>query len=299
MTEALRKSGISVTAADGTQLYAIDCGPLESAKVPLLCLSGLTRNHRDFEPIIDVFGAGRRIIAPDYRGRGLSQHAVDPQTYRPDVELQDVILMLDHLKVERVAVIGTSRGGIIGMIMANTVGARMDGLMLVDIGPVLDVDGLKRIASYVGLKREFSSWKDAATHLAKNSVGFEGVSDEQWERAARRIFGERDGCPITEHDPALATTFPSLEALKQPLPDLWHLMAALNEMPCGLLHGVGSNLLMQDTVDAMKAAAPKLDVTRIAGRGHVPFLDETEAVAAIARWIAAVDNQVRRVRLPG
>jgi pimeloyl-ACP methyl ester carboxylesterase len=292
-----------VTAADGTRLYAMDCRAPESEKIPLLCLSGLTRNHRDFEPIFSEFGRSRRIIAPDYRGRGLSQHAIDPKSYRPQIELQDVVQLLDHLEVRRVAVIGTSRGGIIGMIMANMAQERMNGLLLVDIGPVIEVDGLKRIASYVGQKREFASWQEAALQLAATSAGFEDVSLEQWERVARRVFGERDGRPYTEHDPGLAATFPTVDALEniveKPMADLWHLMPALNNMPCGLIHGRGSNLLRLNTVNAMQVAVPAIAVTSIPGRGHVPFLDETESVAAIKLWLAAVDNQVRRVRLPG
>jgi pimeloyl-ACP methyl ester carboxylesterase len=299
VTSSAARRDVWITAADGTQLYAIECGPVQGDGVPVLCLAGLTRNHRDFEPVIAAFGGSRRIIAPDYRGRGQSQHAADPLSYRPDVELNDAILLLNHLNIERVAVIGTSRGGIIGMIMANTVPERLSGLLLVDIGPVLAVDGLKRIASYVGRRCEFDSWRDAARHQAESSIGFEGVSLEQWERVARRIYGERNGRPCTEHDPKLAMTFPTLEVLDSPLPDLWNLIPALNSLPCGLIHGTGSSLLKPDTVSAMQVALPKLDVTRLAGRGHVPFLDEAQSTAAIARWLAAVDDHVRRVRVPG
>jgi pimeloyl-ACP methyl ester carboxylesterase len=290
--EASHKRDVWITAADGTRLYAFDCGPVDSA-VPLLCLSGLTRNHRDFEPVFDVFSSDRRVIAPDYRGRGLSQHAADPKTYNPNIELQDALALLDHLQVPKVAVLGTSRGGIVGMVMANTVRDRMCGLMLNDVGPVLVVDGLRRIASYIGVKREFASWDEAAVHLAQNSAGFDGVSHAQWVVAAKRIFGATDNHPYTEHDPALAKSFPTVEALEKPLPDLWHLIPALNNMPCGLLHGAGSNLLSRDVVDAMKAALPALDVTSIEGRGHVPFLDEPECVSALRRWLATVDGSVR------
>ncbi len=293
MTEAAHKRDVWITAADGTRLYALDCGPVDSAQVPLLCLSGLTRNHRDFEPVFDVFSSGRRVIAPDYRGRGLSQHAADPKTYNPHVELQDALAMLDHLQVPKVAVLGTSRGGIVGIVMANTVRDRMCGLMLNDVGPVLVVDGLRRIASYIGVQREFASWDEAALHLAQSSAGFVDVSHDQWLMAAKRIFGGKNNRPYTEHDPALAKTFPTVEALETPLPDLWHLMPALNDLPCGLLHGAGSNLLSRDVVDAMKATLPALDVTSIEGRGHVPFLDEPESVSAVRRWLAAVDVSVR------
>jgi pimeloyl-ACP methyl ester carboxylesterase len=293
VTEALNKRDVWISAADGTRLYALDCGPTDSVLVPLLCLSGLTRNHRDFEPVVAEFCSTRRIITADYRGRGLSQHAADPKTYNPHVELQDALALLDHLQVPRVAVLGTSRGGIVGIVMANTVRDRMCGLMLNDVGPVLEVEGLRRIASYVGVSRKFASWEEAAQHLVKNSVGFEGVNHAQWVVAAKRIFGAKDDRPYTEHDPALAKTFPTVEALEKPLPDLWHLMPALNDMPCALLHGSGSNLLNRNIVDAMKAALPALDVTSVEGRGHVPFLDEAESVSAIGRWLGAVDDSVR------
>ncbi len=290
MTEACDKRDVWIAAADGTRLYALDCGAVDGAKVPLLCLSGLTRNHRDFEPVVAEFSLTRRIIAPDYRGRGLSQHAADPKSYNPHVELQDALALLDHLGVPKVAVLGTSRGGIVGIVMANAARERMCGLMLNDVGPVLEVEGLRRISSYVGVKREFASWDEAAQHLANSSVGFDGVDHAQWLVVAKRIFGAIENRPYTEHDPALAKTFPTVEALDKPLPDLWKLMPALNDMPCALLHGTGSNLLSRKVVGAMKDALPALDVTSVEGRGHVPFLDEVESIGAIRRWLAAVDG---------
>ncbi len=290
MTEAVAKRHVWISAADGTRLYALDCGPVNSVKVPLLCLSGLTRNHRDFEPVFERFAPDRRIVAPDYRGRGLSQHAVDPKSYNPHVELQDAFAILDHLGIPQVAVLGTSRGGIVGIVMANSARERICGLMLNDVGPVLEVEGLRRIAAYVGVKREFVSWDEAARHLASSSTGFAGVSHEQWLAVAHRIFGSTDNRPYTEHDPALAKIFPTVEALEKPLPDLWHLMPALKDLPCALLHGVGSNLLSRRIVDEMIVAVPALDVTSIEGRGHVPFLDEPESVSAIRRWLAVVDG---------
>ncbi len=121
-----------------------------SALTPLLCLPGLTRNSRDFETIAPWLAQKRRVITADFRGRGLSQYASDPASYRPDIELIDMIALLNFLKVDRVAVIGTSRGGIVGMLMAAFFRDRLAGLFLNDVGPELDTS---RFTPYTELSR--------------------------------------------------------------------------------------------------------------------------------------------------
>jgi pimeloyl-ACP methyl ester carboxylesterase len=277
-------------APDGTRLFAREVGPHRPDQVPLLCLPGLTRNSSDFEPVFEIFGTTRRVIAMDFRGRGKSDHAADPLTYRPDVELQDTLGFLDALRVERVAILGTSRGGIVGMLMAALAKNRMAGLFLNDIGCKLEAAGLLRIMGYVGTAQTYKSWNDVAKQTAQSAVGFSGVSPKLWMAVVKRIYRESDDGIVQSHDLALSQTLPSVQAVTEgKLPELWSLMSALSDLPFALLRGEGSDLLSVDTVARMAELVPDLVTTTVAGRGHVPFLDEPESVAAIQTWLERVD----------
>jgi pimeloyl-ACP methyl ester carboxylesterase len=259
--------------------------------MPLVCLPGLTRNSADFEPVFEQFGKTRQIIAMDFRGRGKSA-AADPASYRPDMELQDTLGFLDHLNINRFALLGTSRGGIVGLLMAATANARMAGLCLNDIGCKLEADGLLRIKSYVGSPRRYAGWDEAAAAISASSAGFDNVSPASWNRVARRIFKETPEGITHNHDLSLADNLPSEADVKAgKIAELWPLLAACNAMPFALLRGEGSDLLSQDTVLRMQAASPHLKATIVQHRGHVPFLDEPESVAALAAWLADIPDQ--------
>jgi len=233
----------------------------------------------------------RRVIAVDLRGRGRSAAAHDSQSYRPDVELADVIAVLDHLDVERVALLGTSRGGIIGMLMAALHPGRLAGLFLNDIGAALEPAGLRRIASYLGKPARYGSWPEAGAALAGISSGFSGVTDHEWQIAARRIFMETAGGIVPHYDLRLADTFPSAETIRAgEIAALWQLMPALARLPTAILRGENSDLLERATVVKMKELLPDLAATEVPGRGHVPFLDEPQSVHAISQWLARVDK---------
>ena len=130
MTDTSGYKSVHFHTDDGLRLFARDYSPSLSSLTPLLCLPGLTRNSKDFETISPWLAQTRRVIAPDFRGRGLSHYASDPASYRPDIELVDTIALLDFLKIDRVAVVGTSRGGIVGMLMAAFFRDRLAGLFL-------------------------------------------------------------------------------------------------------------------------------------------------------------------------
>src|SRR5438552_7460330 len=141
---------IRYISADGLSLYARDYGPVVGGKTPLLCLPGLTRNSADFEEVAERLAPTRRVVAPDFRGRGHSQYASDPKTYRPDVEMADTLLLMDQLGIQKAAIIGTSRGGIVAMLMAAKAKDRLAGICFNDIGPRIGKAGLLRIRSYLG-----------------------------------------------------------------------------------------------------------------------------------------------------
>lgn len=278
------------TAADGTQLFAREAGPVDSGLTPLLCLPGLTRNSLDFEPVFERFGKSRRVIAMDFRGRGQSAYAADPLTYRPDTELQDTLGFLDALRIERVAVLGTSRGGIVGMLMAALAKHRLAGLCLNDVGCKLEPVGLLRILDYVGKAQHYDTWNEAALQFANSAVGFSGVSPKQWLAVVKRIYRDSENGIVQNHDLALGLTLPTVQAvIDGKVPELWSLLPSLTEVPFALLRGEGSDLLSADTVARMANMVPDLVTTTVAARGHVPFLDEPESVAAIQTWLERVD----------
>ncbi len=280
------------SSADGLTLYARDYGPERGGPVPLLCLPGLTRNAKDFGTIAPRLAVSRRILCPDFRGRGRSQYAADPTTYRPEVELADTIALLDRLGVGRAAVIGTSRGGIVAMAMAAKHPERLAGILFNDIGPRIEPDGLLRIRSYLGRTPAFKSWAEAIAGLRKIHAGFGTLTDAEWLAFARRVFRDANGIPVADSDAALAVTFPTADDIAQgKVPELWSLFELTAGLPVTILRGANSDLLSEATVAAMLARHGSAEAVTVANRGHVPFLDEPEAFAAIERWLAIVDRR--------
>jgi pimeloyl-ACP methyl ester carboxylesterase len=277
-----------ITSADGLRLYARDYES-ENISTPVLCLSGLTRNVRDFEPLIAQAGGRRRFIAMDYRGRGRSQYASDPKTYRVDIEADDALALLGHLGIARAAIIGTSRGGLLAMTLAASAPDKVAGVLFNDIGPVIDKAGLLRIRSYLGKAPHFGSWSEAVDALKRTHAGFD-LSDGEWLAYAHRVYREEDGLPRIDYDPRLGETFPSAEEIeKAALPDLWPLFDLLKPLPCAVLRGEHSDLLSEATVTEMARRHGNLIVETVKNRGHVPFLDEPESLSAIKKWLARVD----------
>ena len=272
---------------DGLQLYARDYGPLGLASTPVLCLSGLTRNSKDAHVVGDRIGHGRRVVAPDYRGRGRSAYATDWATYRVDVELADAIALLDTLGLDKVAVIGTSRGGLVAMLMAAQHRHRLAGVLLNDIGPVLEPTGLLRIRRYLGKPLRFTTWPGAVAALKRTNPGFESLNEAQWLAFAHRVWRDEDGRPMLDYDSNLRRTFPTpAQILAGAAPPLWELMAALDGLPAAALRGEHSDLLSPATLARMAETIDGLDAVTVKDRGHAPFLDEPESAAAIDELLA-------------
>lgn len=277
-------------AADGVKLYARDY-PAGGNATPVVCLPGLTRNSRDFEALAPALAATRRVICPDFRGRGRSGRA-DPSTYRPDQELADTLKVLDELGLGRVAIVGTSRGGIVAMVMAARALDRIAGVCFNDIGPRIDRHGLLRISNYVGQPPAFADWDEAVATLKRSNPGFDSLSNAQWLTFARRVFRDENGLPRADHDPGLAVNFPRSADIKAgKVPELWGLFDLMGDIPSLVLRGEFSDLLSEETVADMTARHRALDAVTVAGRGHVPFLDEPESIDAIGRWLDQVDSR--------
>ncbi len=283
-------AGRRFTAEDGTPLYARDYGPADSALVPVVCLPGLTRNAKDFETTAPRLARSRRVICPDFRGRGMSGRA-NPSTYRPDQECADTLLVLDALGVERFGIIGTSRGGIVAMVMAARALPRIAGVVFNDIGPRIDKAGLIRIRSYLGTDAAFADWQAAVEALKFTTPGFETLSDAQWMAFARAVFRDIGGKPHTDYDAGLTANFPSVADIEAgKVPELWGLLDLMADVPSVVFRGEHSDLLSARTVEEMLAHHRRLVAVTVKDRGHVPFLDEPECTAAIDRWLAEMDG---------
>lgn len=265
-------------APDGVKLHYTS----EGQGTPLLCLAGLTRTGRDFDfvaPHLDMV----RLITLDYRGRGQSDWA-DPETYTPAHEATDALALLDHLGLRQAAILGTSRGGLIAMTLAATAKDRLLGVALNDVGPELNRAGLERIADYIGRRPSHKTLEALLLDWPDLAQGFTNVPKERFRQEIARLYTQGEtGLELT-YDPALRKGV--LAAMEADLPDLWPLFDLLGGLPLCALRGANSNLLTTTTFEAMRARRPDMIFAEVPDRGHVPYLDEPEALEALKAWIA-------------
>jgi pimeloyl-ACP methyl ester carboxylesterase len=260
--------------------------------LPVICLHGLTRNSRDFEVIAPRIAAlGRRVIAPDMRGRGKSANDPDPAHYVPAVYAQDVIALMQALEIPQAVFIGTSMGGIITMVVSALAPERVAASVLNDIGPTLSPEGVARIGSYVGHVVPHATWDDAAAAVrAINQGSYPDRADDAdfWAVFARRACHVRDDGQIEpDYDPHIALAFADVQ--DAPPADLTPLFVTLAQKPMLSVRGELSDLLSADTAAHMRALKPDIDAVTLARIGHAPLLDEPEAWDAVLDFLAKVD----------
>lgn len=259
----------------------------EGSGMPVLCLPGLTRNARDFDDLGAALGGRVRLIRLTFRGRGESDRDPEWQHYNVPVEARDVVEFLDHLGLPKVTIVGTSRGGLVAMMLAATVKDRLGGVLLNDIGPELAPAGLAAIMSYLGVPPKAKDFPAVAAALrARAGAAFPDVDEARWATLARRWFDDSDGAPVLNYDPNLRAPFDA--AAEQPAVDLWPLFDALGGLPLALVRGANSDLLSPESVAEMRRRRPDMIYAEVPNRGHVPFLDEPEAIAALDALLAEV-----------
>lgn len=268
------------SALDGVQLHYTDRGE----GLPVLALAGLTRNGTDFDYVAPHL-RGVRLIRLDYRGRGQSEWA-DPATYKVPVEAQDALALLDHLGLAAAAILGTSRGGIIGMGLAAHAADRVLGLALNDIGPVIAPEGLDVIRGYVGLNPREKTHAEAVAMRMKLLKGFEGVPTERWETEVAKNYRETSHGLEINYDPRLREAV--LADAGDLAPDLWSIFDAIGDIPLALIRGANSDIITADTAAEMRRRRPDMIHVDVPRRGHVPFLDEPEALDALTAWLDQV-----------
>ncbi|MEY2776859.1 MAG: hypothetical protein RLY30_957 [Pseudomonadota bacterium] len=268
----------SFYTSDGARLAYTD----EGEGLPLLCLAGLTRDSRDFDYLSHHLPDHVRLIRLDCRGRGRSSRT-GPQTYTVAHEASDVIALLDHLQIERAAILGSSRGGLLAMVLGASHPDRVLGVCLNDVGPVIERNGLERIATYVGVSPAVNTLEEIVERLPRASPGFHGVPETRWAEEAVRHFDECDGHLQLTYDPDIRIALQS--ALEGPAHDLWPIFDACRTLPAALIRAEHSDILSRETADEMRRRRPDLLSVEVLNRGHVPFLDEPEAVGLIRLWI--------------
>ena len=261
----------------------------EGAGTPLLCLSGLTRNSRDFDHMAAALDLEDvRLIRLDYRGRGKSEYDPNYPNYSIPVEARDAVELLNHLNLPKAVIVGTSRGGLIAMVLAATVKDRLAGVLLNDIGPELEREGMDKIKGYLGRDPNYQTYAEVIADLPKINQGvFDNVPLDRWEACAHRWWKETPEGLRIDYDPKLREAV--LEA--EPATDemMWSLFDALSGLPLALVRGANSDLLSQATADEMRNRRPDMAFTNVPDRGHVPFLDEPEALAALQTVLLKVD----------
>ncbi|MFZ5692003.1 MAG: alpha/beta fold hydrolase [Pseudomonadota bacterium] len=287
-----------VAAPDGLALHVRCYEPPEAdtERLAVLCLPGLTRNEADFEPLaLHLSGDAerpRRVFALDSRGRGRSGHDPDWRNYNPAVELGDVIAVMNELSLARAVFVGTSRGGILTMLMAAAQPERIAGALLNDIGPVIEPGGLMRIKGYVGRMRQPADLAEGAEILkGLFAAQFPNLSEADWLAWANRNWKQGPGGLVARYDPALAETLKDLTP-DQPIPDLWAQFDLLPQVPLMTIRGGLSDILSATTVDAMRARRPDMESIEIADQGHAPLLAEPEVTRRISEFVRRCDSAV-------
>lgn len=276
----------SWNSADGIKLHYRDyAGPHD--RPPILCIPGLTRNARDFEPVADRFAGEWRVIAVDLRGRGGSGHDPNPLNYSPPVYVADLMKLLDQLGIADAVFVGTSLGGLCTMILAASDNERIAGALLNDIGPQIEQAGIDRIASYVGQDTRYDSWDEAAAALARrNQAKFPHWGESEWARFARRVCREEGGTIRFDYDMRIADNFH--RAATQPQVDAWPYYRALDGRPVTVLRGELSDLLSAATAERMTTEIGDAELVTVPDVGHTPSFEEPESLAALERLLERV-----------
>ncbi|KQM18333.1 alpha/beta fold hydrolase [Novosphingobium sp. Leaf2] len=280
------------SSRDGLKLHfrdypgGTDTGATGSNALPVLCLHGLTRNARDFETLAErLSAAGRRVLCPDLRGRGDSEYARDSATYAPPQYVEDVLALIEQETLDRFVIVGTSLGGLMAMGMAAAMPGRIAGMVLNDVGPVLERVGLARIKDYVGQGRTFPTWVHAARGLEQSQgTAHPGQPLDFWIGMAKRVMTVAgNGRIVFDYDMKIAEPLLAMDPDAQL--DIWPVWQALDAVPVTVLRGALSDLLSQETLAEMLRRNPSAEGVVIPGVGHAPTLDEPESIAAVDRLL--------------
>lgn len=274
----------SLSSRDGLRLGALEwAAPGE--RTPVLCLPGISRTALDYVGLAARQRGARRVVALDHIGHGASERPAAMERYSVAWSVRDLTDAMAALHLHRVVLVGTSFGGILGMVLGVLRPASLAAVVLNDIGPELAPAGLDRVRDLIGRDPGFAEEAEAIAFLRANLPPM-ALDEAGWRAMARRTYARgEDGLLHPRWDTRIVQLFGG-EAAR--LTGLWPAFGALAHVPALLVHAEASALLTAETVRAMRAARPDLDVVSLPGIGHAPTLDEPAAAAAIDRFLAAI-----------
>ena len=269
------------------RLNYFDWGPRMHPK-RVVCVHGLTRQGRDFDELAKGLSKVRRIVCPDLVGRGRSGWLADKALYNLDTYASHMTGLLGHLGFEGIDWVGTSLGGLIGMRIASEQPGLIRRLILNDIGPELQFEGMKNIAEYVGGDPRFKRLGEVAEYLKQVHADFGALTDAQWsEMTTHSVMRATEGGYALHYDPGIGLPFKSIT---KPPPPAWSMWERI-DCPVLLLHGEKSRLLSAATAKRMATTGPKATVVEIKEVGHAPALMSEDQIAVIRDFVTAGDDE--------
>lgn len=280
------------TSQDGLKLFSRRLGPESGTRPPVLCLPGIARTTADFDDLAEHLAAlgDRTVWAFDYRGRGRSDYDPTWTNYDLRVELSDILDQMTALGISEAIFVGTSRGGLLTMLVGMMRPAALRGAVLNDIGPIIEGKGLARIKSYVGKLPKPRTFAEGAQILKSvSNTQFPALDEAGWEKMARRTWQDKDGGLVPVYDTALLKTL-ELVDLEAPLPELWPQFGALSHVPVLVVRGAHSDILSHETAVEMTKRHPDCALWEVPYQGHAPLLGDTPTLERIAQFVEAVPD---------
>lgn len=285
---------VNYTSNTGLRLYARHYKAQQPGARPVICLPGLTRNSADFHDLAQFLANHpswpRDVYCPDYRGRGESDWDPDWRNYSPFMEMLDILDLMAIRDLEQVAVVGTSRGGIITLLMALMRPNVISSIVLNDIGPEIETAGLARIMGYAGKVPVPSDWREA-TDLVRsmNKRFFTKLSDEDWSDLARQLFKEKNGRPAQAYDNKLGNALSEID-ISQKIPSMWTQFEAITRIPTLVLRGENSDILSARTVSEMEKRHSRLTAVTVHAQGHAPLLRDRFTLGIVADFLRETED---------
>jgi pimeloyl-ACP methyl ester carboxylesterase len=289
-------ASVFVTAPDGLRLHVRSYGSRVASAIPVVCLPGLARTAADFHPLAAALAADpakpRLVLALDYRGHGQSEYDRNPDNYTLPVALADLSAVLIALETAPAIFIGTSYGGLLAMMLAIWRPTAFAGVILNDIGPVIEPQGLVRIKGYIGKLPVPRNFEDGAETLRWwFHAQFPKLAPQDWIAFAQRTWREHGGRLVPDHDPKLVRTLQGADL--QHLPTLWDHFDALARVPLMIIRGAKSDMLASSTLQAMVSRRDEIEVVVVPDQGHPPFLVEHNLIRRIVAFVASCDVSAR------
>jgi pimeloyl-ACP methyl ester carboxylesterase len=289
-------ASIFVTARDGLTLHVRRYGFRVASALPVVCLPGLARTAADFHPLAAALTADpakpRLVLALDHRGHGQSEYDRNPDNYTLPVGLADLSAVLIALETAPAIFVGTSYGGLLAMMLAAWRPTAIAGVILNDIGPVIEPQGLVRLKGYVGSLPIPRNFEDGAETLRWwFHAQFPKLAPQDWIAFAQRTWREHDGRLVPDYDPKLVRTLQGADL--QHLPTLWDHFDALARVPLMIIRGAKSDMLASTTLQAMVSRRDEIEVVVVPDQGHPPFLVEPNLIRRIVAFVASCNIAAR------